>query len=155
MRAIVKGTGMYVPDNVVDNERLSKVMDTSDDWIRQRTGIVTRRFADSDQSTSDLAVPAAQAAIDEAGLTPDDIDYVVFATMTPDFYFPGAGSVFQPKLGLSKVPCLDIRQQCSGFLYGLQIADSTRSPLICAWAWSPMLSGVRSSLRTSSMVRST
>ena len=124
MRAIVKGTGMYVPDNVVDNERLSKVMDTSDDWIRQRTGIVTRRFADSDQSTSDLAVPAAQAAIDEAGLTPDDIDYVVFATMTPDFYFPGAGSVFQPKLGLSKVPCLDIRQQCSGFLYGLQIADA-------------------------------
>jgi 3-oxoacyl-[acyl-carrier-protein] synthase-3 len=124
MKVIIKGTGMYVPDNVVDNDRLSRVMDTSDEWIRQRTGIVTRRFADADQGTSDMAVPAARAAIDEAGLSPDQIDYVVFATMTPDFYFPGAGAVFQHKLGLSMVPCLDIRQQCAGFLYGMQISDA-------------------------------
>ena len=124
MRTIVKGTGMYVPDNVVDNHRLSKVMDTSDDWIRQRTGIVTRHFADPGQATSDLAVPAARAALAEAGLAAEDVDYVVLATMTPDYYFPGVGSILQRKLGLPKVPCLDIRQQCAGFLYGMQVADA-------------------------------
>jgi len=124
MRTIVKGTGMYVPGNVVDNHRLSKVMDTSDDWILQRTGIGTRHFADPGQATSDLAVPAARAALAEAGLAAEDVDYVVFATMTPDYYFPGAGSILQHKLGLPKVPCLDIRQQCAGFLYGMQVADA-------------------------------
>ena len=84
MRAIITGTGMHVPDNVVDNDRLSRVMDTSDAWVRKRTGIVTRRFADLDQATSDLAVPAARQAVSEAGLEPEQIDYVIFATMTPD-----------------------------------------------------------------------
>ena len=124
MRVVIRGTGMHVPANVVDNHRLSRVMDTSDEWIRQRTGIVTRHFADLDQATSDLAVPAAEAALRDAGLDKGDIDYVIFATMTPDFYFPGSGSVFQHKLGLAPVPCLDIRQQCTGFVYGLQLADA-------------------------------
>jgi len=115
---------MHVPKNVVDNHRLSLLMDTSDEWIRQRTGIVTRRFADLDQATSDLAVPAARQALERAGLAREQIDFVIFATMTPDFYFPGSGSVFQAKLGLGDVPCLDIRQQCAGFLFGLQLADA-------------------------------
>jgi len=124
MRTVIKGTGMYVPKNVVDNDRLSRVMDTSNEWILQRTGIATRRFADLDQATSDIAVPAAKAALDQAGLDRKEIDYVIFATMTPDYYFPGSGSVFQRKLGLGTVPCLDIRQQCAGFLYGMQVADA-------------------------------
>ena len=124
MRAIIRGTGMHVPSNVVDNHRLSRLMDTSDEWIVQRTGIVTRCYADLDQATSDLALPAAEQAIDQAGLARSDIDYIVFATMTPDFYFPGSGPVFESKLGLSGVPALDVRLQCSGFLYGLQLADA-------------------------------
>jgi 3-oxoacyl-[acyl-carrier-protein] synthase-3 len=124
MRAVIRGTGMYVPKNVVDNHRLARMMDTSDEWIRQRSGIVTRHYADLDQATSDMALPAAARAIEDAGLSRDDIDYVVFATMTPDHYFPGSGSVFSQKFGLKAVPCLDIRQQCAGFLWGLQLADA-------------------------------
>jgi 3-oxoacyl-[acyl-carrier-protein] synthase-3 len=124
MRAVVKGTGMYVPENVVDNHQMSKVMDTSDDWIQQRTGIVKRHFADLDKATSDMALVAAEDALRVAEIDRNQIDYVIFATMTPDFYFPGSGSVFQHKFGLRQVPCLDIRQQCAGFLYGLQLADA-------------------------------
>jgi len=124
MRAVLRGTGMHVPANVVDNDRLSRLMDTTDDWIRRRTGIVSRRYARMKEATSDLAVPAAEQAIAEAGIDKGDLDYVVFATMTPDFYMPGSGTVFQRKLGLTRVPCLDIRQQCSGFLYGLQVTDA-------------------------------
>jgi 3-oxoacyl-[acyl-carrier-protein] synthase-3 len=124
MRAVIRGTGMYVPPNVVDNHRLSRVMDTTDEWIRQRTGIVTRHYSNLDQATSDLAVPAAEQALAEAGLRKEEIDYVIFATMTPDFYFPGSGPIFQHKCGLPPVPCLDIRLQCSGFVYGLQLADA-------------------------------
>lgn len=124
MRAVVTGTGVYVPGNVVTNERLSRMMDTGDEWIQKRTGIRKRHFADLDQGSSDLAVPAAQQALSDAGLDLGDVDYVVFATMTPDYYFPGSGPVFQQKLGLGPVPCLDIRQQCSGFLYGMQLADA-------------------------------
>ena len=124
MRSVIRGTGTYVPENVVPNERLSRLMDTSDEWIRRRTGIEQRHFADRDQTTSDLAVKAAEVALAEAGIDRSEIDYVVFATMTPDYFFPGAGSQFQEKLGLPAIPCLDIRQQCAGFLYGLQLADS-------------------------------
>jgi 3-oxoacyl-[acyl-carrier-protein] synthase III len=124
MRAVIRGTGMYVPPFVVDNHRLSRVMDTTDEWIQQRTGIVQRHYAAHGVATSDLAVPAALDAIRDAGLTPADIDYVVFATMTPDYYFPGSGAVFQAKAGLGKIPCLDIRQQCAGFVYALQVADA-------------------------------
>ena len=124
MRAVITGTGMYVPPDVVDNERLSRIMDTSDEWIRQRTGIATRRFAAEDKATSDIAVPAAEMAIEDAGLRKEEIDYVLFATMTPDHYFPGSGNIFQHKLGLGKIPCIDLRAQCTGFLYGMQLADA-------------------------------
>ncbi len=99
-------------------------MDTSDEWIQVRTGISERRFAQEGEATSDLAAEAARGAIDDAGLAPGDIDYVVFATMTPDYFFPGSAPFLQRKLGLSHVPCLDIRQQCAGFIYGLQLADA-------------------------------
>ena len=124
MRSIIRGTGMHVPSNIIDNHRLSQVMDTSDEWILQRTGIATRHYADLDQATSDLAVPAAEQAIESAGIEKSDVDYIVFATMTPDFYFPGSAPLFQNKFGLSGVPALDIRLQCSGFLYGMQLADA-------------------------------
>jgi len=99
-------------------------METSDEWIRVRTGIEERRYADPDTATSDLALPAARDAIEDAGLEISDIDYLVFATMTPDYYFPGSAPLLQCKLGLGHVPCLDIRQQCAGFIYGLQVADA-------------------------------
>ena len=124
MRSVIVGTGMFVPPTVVDNDQLSRIMDTTDEWIRVRTGIERRHYADFDQATSDLAVPAARDAIADAGIEPDDIDYVVFATMTPDHYFPGSGVMLQDKLGLGHVPCLDIRQQCAGFVYGVQLADA-------------------------------
>ena len=116
MRSLISGTGMYIPPTTVDNDALSRVMDTSDEWIRVRTGIAERHYASPDQATSDLAVPAARAAIEDAGLAITDIDYLVFATMTPDYYFPGSAPFLQRKLGLEQVPCLDIRQQCAGFV---------------------------------------
>ncbi len=124
MRAVIRGTGLYAPPDVVPNERMSRLMDTTDEWIIQRTGIRERRFARQDQATSDMAVPAARQALEEAGLRPEDLDYIVFATMTPDHYFPGAGPIFQRKLGVTHVPCLDIRQQCAGFLFGMQLVDA-------------------------------
>jgi len=124
MRAVITGTGMWVPPTVVDNHALGRVMDTTDEWIRIRTGIEKRRYADADTATSDLAVPAAAQAIADAGLQTEDIDYVVFATMTPDCYFPGAAPFLQRKLGLPPIPCLDIRQQCAGFIYALQLTDA-------------------------------
>jgi 3-oxoacyl-[acyl-carrier-protein] synthase-3 len=128
MRSVITGTGMYIPETSVDNNALAKIMDTSDEWIQVRTGIVKRQYAAPDQATSDLAVPACRQAIANAGLEPSDIDYVVFATMTPDYFFPGSAPFLQRKLGLEQVPCLDIRQQCAGFVYALQIADA----LICS-----------------------
>jgi 3-oxoacyl-[acyl-carrier-protein] synthase-3 len=123
VRSVIRGTGTYVPPDRVDNHRLARVMDTSHEWIVQRTGIEARHYARPGVATSDLAVPAARAAIEDAGLDPGDIDYVVLATMTPDVYFPGSAPYLQRKLGLGDVPCLDIRQQCAGFVYGLQLAD--------------------------------
>jgi 3-oxoacyl-[acyl-carrier-protein] synthase-3 len=124
MRAVITGTGMQVPEAVIDNHRLSRIMDTTDEWIRQRTGIVTRHLTEEGVATSDLAVPAARAALADAGLRVEDIDYVVFATMTPDHYFPGSAPIFQRKLGMTSVPGLDIRQQCAGFIFGLQLTDA-------------------------------
>ena len=124
MRAVIRGTGMHVPGEPIDNHRLARLMETSDDWIRQRTGIVTRHYADTDQATSDIAVPAAEAALRDASLRKEAIEYIIVATMTPDFYLPGSAPILQRKLGLGTIPCLDIRQQCTGFLYGLQLADA-------------------------------
>ena len=113
MRAVITGTGMYIPEASVDNHALSKVMDTSDEWIQVRTGIAKRQYAAPDQATSDLAVPACRQAIEDAGLQPEDIDYLVVATMTPDYFFPGSAPFLQRKLGLEHVPCLDIRRIAS------------------------------------------
>jgi 3-oxoacyl-[acyl-carrier-protein] synthase-3 len=124
MRSTIVGTGIHLPERVVDNHALARIMDTSDEWIRKRTGIVERRFADPESATSDVGLPAARAAIADAGMSPGDVDYLVMATMTPDLYFPGSGPFLQRKLGITGVPCLDIRQQCTAFLYGLQVADA-------------------------------
>jgi 3-oxoacyl-[acyl-carrier-protein] synthase-3 len=124
MRAVITGTGMYVPPLVVDNHTLGRIMDTTDEWIRVRTGIEERRFVDAGTSSSQVALPAARQAIADAGLEPADIDYLIFATMTPDYYFPGSAPFLQRELGLRHIPCLDIRQQCAGFIYALQLADA-------------------------------
>ncbi len=123
MRSVIIGTGIGVPPNVVTNEALSRLMDTSDEWIRVRSGIQERRYADPGQGSTDLGVMAARNAIADAGLAPTDIDAVLFATMTPDHLLPGNGPLLQTALGLRDVPTFDIRQQCSGFLYGLELAD--------------------------------
>jgi len=124
MRAVIRGTGMYVPPITVDNHVLSRIMDTTPEWILQRTGIVTRHFAPPGVATSDVAIPAARQALERAGVELGDVDYVVFATMTPDYYFPGSGAVFSGKMGFKNVPSLDIRMQCAGFVYALQVADA-------------------------------
>jgi 3-oxoacyl-[acyl-carrier-protein] synthase-3 len=128
MRAVVLGTGSYLPDRVVSNDDLAVLMDTSDEWIQQRSGIRNRRYVDFERApmgTSDLATRAAERALARAGVKPEEIDLIVHATLSPDRCFPGDGVLIQAKLGVpAGVPALDIRNQCSGFLYGLAIADS-------------------------------
>lgn len=115
---------MFVPDGLVTNERLSRLMDTTDDWIRQRTGIEERRFARPGQSSSVLGAEAARRALADAGVEANAIDLIVFATMTPDHYFPGSGGLLARALGLATTHAIDIRMQCAGFLSGLQISDA-------------------------------
>jgi 3-oxoacyl-[acyl-carrier-protein] synthase-3 len=119
----IVGTGHYVPGNPVSNEDLARVMDTSDEWIRKRSGIGQRHFAPEGIGASDLAVEASKRAIASARIDPKEIDYIVFATMTPDYIFPGSGALLGAKLGLEGVPALDIRQQCAAMLFGLQIIN--------------------------------
>tara|TARA_R110002074_G_scaffold323894_1_gene494358 strand:+ start:29650 stop:30660 length:1011 start_codon:yes stop_codon:yes gene_type:complete len=119
------GLGHYVPDNVVTNDDLSKVMDTNDAWIQERTGIKERRHVisgDGDTTTT-MGVKAAKIAIERAGIDKDDIDFIVFATLSPDYYFPGPGVLVQRDLGIKTVGALDVRNQCSGFVYAISIAD--------------------------------
>ena len=125
-RSIIKSTGRYLPDRHVTNDELSELMDTSDEWIRQRTGIEARYWvkAGDDVGTSDLALQASTIALKRAGWDPTDLDLIVFATMTSDLYVPGSGVMLQHKLGAEKVPALDIRQQCTGFLHGLELCDA-------------------------------
>src|SRR5262245_42681036 len=123
-RAVIVGSGSEIPPNRVTNEMLARLMDTSDDWVRERSGVETRYFVDRGTATSDLGVAAAQRALEMAGVDRQAVDLVVFATMTPDYYFPGSGAVLQKKMGMKPVPCFDIRQQCVGFPYGLQLADA-------------------------------
>jgi 3-oxoacyl-[acyl-carrier-protein] synthase III len=121
----ILGIGHYVPSKVVTNDDLAKLMKTSDEWIVQRTGIRERRYIEhSGIGASDLAVPASKMALEQAGLTEKDIDAIIFATLSPDHNFPGSGCFLGHKLGLPGVPALDVRNQCSGFLYGLSIADA-------------------------------
>ncbi|HEX6083837.1 MAG TPA: beta-ketoacyl-ACP synthase III [Thermoanaerobaculia bacterium] len=125
MGSFITGSGIGIPKNVVPNDALSRIMDTTDEWIRTRSGVAQRHYVDDGQGSSDLGVLAATAALEDAGRTKDDIDAIVFATMTPDHFFPGNGPVLQSKMGFREsIPAFDIRQQCSGFLYGLDLADS-------------------------------
>ena len=115
---------MFVPEGVVTNERLSRLMDTSDEWIRQRTGIEERHLARRGVSSCDLGFEAAKRALEDAAMAPSELDLIIFATMTPAHYFPGNGGLLAAKLGLSTTHALDIRMQCAGFLSGLQVADA-------------------------------
>lgn len=120
----IKGIGHYVPERVVTNDDLSKLMDTSDAWITERTGIKERRFFDPEKDTvAGMAAQAALMALERANLTTKDVDFIVFATITPDYFFPGSGVLMQRELGLEGIGALDIRNACSGFIYGLSVAD--------------------------------
>ena len=124
MRSQIIGTGSYVPERVVTNEDLARLMDTSDAWIRERTGIEERRFVSEGQGSSHLGTHAAQKALNSAGLKPEDIDFIVAATLSPDYYFPGIGCLIQEMLDIPGVGALDVRNQCCGFIYALSVADS-------------------------------
>ncbi|MDG1573201.1 ketoacyl-ACP synthase III [Robiginitalea sp. M366] len=120
----ISGMGFFVPEKVVTNDDLSKVMDTNDEWIQERTGIQERRHVDTDQeTTTSMGVKAARQAIERAGIDKDEIEFIVFATLSPDYYFPGPGVLVQRDLGLPTVGAVDIRNQCSGFVYGISLAD--------------------------------
>lgn len=121
----ITGLGSYVPENVVTNDDLSRLMDTNDAWIQERTGIKERRhiLKGDGNSTSVMGVKAATIALDRAGLSPKDIEMIIFATLSPDMYFPGGGVQVQELMGMDTVPALDVRNQCSGFVYALSVAD--------------------------------
>lgn len=124
-KSIIAGIGHFVPENVVTNNDLLKYMDTSDEWIQERTGIKERRYAPRfGETTTTMGVKAAKIAIERAGLTPQDIDFIIFATLSPDYYFPGCGVLVQRELKMREVGALDVRNQCSGFVYSLSIADN-------------------------------
>jgi 3-oxoacyl-[acyl-carrier-protein] synthase-3 len=122
-RTRIAGLGHYLPSRVVTNDELEKLMDTSDAWIQERTGIKERRFTADGETCTDMAAAAAKAAMADAGWTPDDVQLVIFATLAPDHFFPGNGVLLQHALGLGEVGAMDVRNQCTGFLYGLSAAD--------------------------------
>ncbi|HMR84135.1 MAG TPA: beta-ketoacyl-ACP synthase III [Niabella sp.] len=123
-KTIIAGIGKYLPENIVTNEDLAQVMDTSDAWIQERTGIRERRYATRfEETTATIGANAARAAMERAGVTAADIDFVIFATLSPDYFFPGCGVLVQRLLGLKEVGALDVRNQCSGFVYALSIGD--------------------------------
>jgi len=128
---IITGTGAYTPDNVVTNHDMAKIVDTSDEWIRSRSGISERRFAAKDETTSDMAVAAAAKAIEAAGIDRSEIDLVIVATMTPDMPFPSTACLLQSKLGLKNITAFDLQAACSGFIYAL----STGSQLLRSGAY--------------------
>ena len=128
IKSIIKGIGHYVPENVVTNDDLSKLMSTSDEWITERTGIKERRHRknrnDAEETTSYLGFKASQDALKMAGYTAKDIDFIVFATLSPDYYFPGCGVLLQEMLGCDTIGALDVRNQCSGFVYAMSVANA-------------------------------
>ena len=123
-RAAIRGVGYFVPERVVTNDELTRMMDTSDEWIRERTGIRERRWVEPGERGSRMAAEATRRALERAGLEPGDLDAIVFATLSPDHYFPGNAVFLQRELGLNEIPCLDVRDQCTGFLYALSVADA-------------------------------
>ena len=123
-RSKIAGIGYFVPSNVYSNQDLVQFMDTSDEWIQERTGIKERRYADRlGETTTTMGVKAATIAIDRAGITAQDIDFIIFATLSPDYYFPGCGVLLQRAMKMGEIGALDIRNQCSGFVYALSVAD--------------------------------
>jgi 3-oxoacyl-[acyl-carrier-protein] synthase-3 len=120
----IVGTGFYVPERVVTNAELMRYMDTSDEWIVERSGIRERRWVDEGMSGAEMARRASLAALDEAGLEPSAVDAIVLATLSPDHFFPGTGVFLQKELGLEGIPAIDVRTQCTGFVYGLSVADA-------------------------------
>ena len=125
-RSVIKGTGRFLPSRCVTNDDLAAMMDTNDEWIQQRTGIKTRYWIPEGETvgTSDLALEASKIALKNAGWEAEELDLIIFATLSPDIYFPGSGCFLQTKLGLTETPALDIRQQCTGFLYAMSTADA-------------------------------
>ena len=121
----IVGIGHFVPENVVTNKDIESLMDTSDEWIQERTGIKERRWVvpGDGNTTSSMGTKAARKAISQANLLPSDIDFIIFATLSPDYYFPGPGVMVQKELGITEVGALDVRNQCSGFIYSLSVAD--------------------------------
>ena len=120
----IAGLGYYVPDNVITNNDLLKYMDTSDEWIIERTGIKERRYANrTGETTTTMGVKAATIAIERAGISAQDVDFIIFATLSPDYYFPGCGVLLQRAMHMKEIGALDVRNQCSGFVYALSIAD--------------------------------
>jgi len=125
-RSKIAGIGYYVPEKVVTNFDLMRYMDTSDEWIQERSGIVERRYAKRfEETTSVLGAKAARIAIERAGITPEEVDFIIFATLSPDYFFPGCGVLMQRELGITKteIGALDVRNQCSGFIYALTVGD--------------------------------
>ena len=127
-KSVIKGFGYYVPEKVVTNDDLAKLMSTNDEWITERTGIKQRHYRkninDAEETTAYLGLQASKKAIESAGLTAKDIDYLVFATLSPDYYFPGCGVLLQEMLGCDTIGALDVRNQCSGFVYAMSVADA-------------------------------
>ncbi len=121
----IAGLGSYAPDNIVTNDDLTQLMDTSDEWIQERTGIKARHHIkdEGETPTASMGVEAAKIALKRAKIDKNDIDLIIFATLSPDYYFPGSGVLVQELLGIDTCPALDIRNQCSGFVYGLSVAD--------------------------------
>ncbi|MFL9482117.1 3-oxoacyl-ACP synthase III family protein [Chitinophagaceae bacterium LWZ2-11] len=123
-KSYIAGIGMYVPKQVVSNNDLVKYMDTNDEWIQERTGIKERRYAErTEETTATMGIEAAKIAIERAGITPQDVDFIIFATLSPDYYFPGCGVLVQRALKMNEIGALDVRNQCSGFIYALSVAD--------------------------------
>lgn len=123
-RARILGLGTFVPPRTVSNHDLTQIMDTSHEWIVERSGIEERHWVDADEGNYTMGVKAARAALADAGCQASEIDCIIYATLSPDYYFPGCGVLVQRELGIGHVPAFDIRQQCSGFIYGLQMADN-------------------------------
>ncbi|MES2892310.1 MAG: beta-ketoacyl-ACP synthase III [Bacteroidota bacterium] len=120
----IAGIGMYVPEQVFTNDDLKEYMETSDEWIQERTGIQQRRYAHrTEETTTTMGVEAAKIAIERAGTTAADIDFIIFATLSPDYYFPGCGVLLQRAMKMKEIGALDIRNQCSGFVYAISVAD--------------------------------
>ncbi|MCB0504201.1 MAG: ketoacyl-ACP synthase III, partial [Cyclobacteriaceae bacterium] len=125
MNSKIVGVGHYVPENVVTNDDLAQYIDTSDEWIRERTGIQERRWFNPDKDTvANMATRATKMALERAGMEAKEIEFIVFATITPDYFFPGSGVLLQRELGLQGIGAIDIRNACSGFIYGLSTADA-------------------------------